>query len=150
MTPAAGEVEMAAASPWGLRLRAPVGRLPLGAVFGAIGGLGAFAVGLLGLDRLPFPVCLLKSVTGLPCPTCGSTRALGHLLHLDFAGALAMNPLATGGLIALAAWAAADLSLLPRGRALEVEIGPPLSRWVRSGAVAAILANWIYLLAAGR
>lgn len=150
MTPAAGEVELAAAPPWGLRLRAPVGRLPLGAVFGAIGGLGAFGVGLLGLDRLPFPVCLLKAVTGLPCPTCGSTRALGRLLHLDFAGALAMNPLATGGLVVLAAWALLDLSLLPRGRALDVEIGRPLGRWVRFAAVAAILANWIYLLAAGR
>ena len=135
---------------WGLRLTAPVGRLPLGAVFGTIGALGATAVGLLGLDRLPFTVCLFKAFTGLPCPTCGSTRAVGRLVHLDVAGAIAMNPLATLGVVVLAIWAVADFGLLARGRALDVEVGSPLSRLVRVLAIAAVAANWLYLLASGR
>ena len=100
MTPVAGGADVAPSRPrWSLRLTAPPGRLPLGAVFGTIGALGAAAVGLLGLDRLPFSVCLFKALTGLPCPTCGSTRALGRLVHFDLAGALAMNPLATVALV---------------------------------------------------
>jgi len=137
-------------APWGLRFKAPAGRLPLGAVFGTIAALGAMAVGLLGLDRLPFAVCLFKGLTGLPCPTCGSTRALGRLVHLDLVGALAMNPLATMSVALLFLWALADFGLLTRGRAIEVEMGRPLGRVVRVLAVTALLANWLYLLGSGR
>jgi hypothetical protein len=149
MTPAVGELA-AGPPPWAVRLKAPLGRLPLGAVFGAIGSMGAVGVGLLGLDRLPFPVCFLKATTGFPCPTCGATRALGRLLHLDPAGAFVLNPLATVGIVVLAVWALADLALLPRGRALDVEVGPPLGRIVRLAVAAAILLNWVYLVAVGR
>jgi hypothetical protein len=144
------EVEPSALPAWGVRLKAPFGRLPLGAVFGTIAGAGGVAVGLLGLDRLPFSVCVFKATTGLPCPTCGSTRALGRLAHFDWTGALAMNPLATAGFVILAFWALADLSLLPRGRALAVEVGRPLGRVLRFAAMSAFLVNWVYLLVSGR
>jgi hypothetical protein len=134
----------------GLRVTAPVGRLPLGAIFGTIGALGGAAVGLLGLDRLPFTVCLFKSLTGLPCPTCGSTRAVGRLVHVDLAGAIAMNPLATVVIAIVALWSFCDFWLLTRGRALDVEVGRPLGRIVRVLALAAVGANWLYLIAAGR
>ncbi|HEY6554573.1 MAG TPA: DUF2752 domain-containing protein [Vicinamibacteria bacterium] len=137
-------------APWGLRFKAPAGRLPLGAVFGTIAGLGALAVGLLGLDRLPFAVCVFKGLTGLPCPTCGSTRALGRLVSLDLLGALAMNPLATMSIVLLFVWALADFGLLARGRALEVEMGRPLGRIVRVLAVTLVVVNWAYLLGSGR
>ena len=150
MTPSVGELDASRPPRWALRVKAAHGRLPLGVVFGAIGAMGAAGVGFLGLDRIPFPVCLLKATTGLPCPTCGSTRALGRLVHLDPAGALTMNPLATVGIVVLALWALVDLALLPRGRALDVEVGRPLGRVVRFAVAAAFLANWTYLLAAGR
>jgi Protein of unknown function (DUF2752) len=137
-------------SGFGLRVTAPLGRLPLGAVFGTIGLLGAVAVGLLGLDRLPFTVCLFKGLTGLPCPTCGSTRAVGRLVHLDFAGAFAMNPLTTLAVAAMVIWAVADFGLLTRGRALDLEMGRPLGRLVRGLAVAAVAVNWAFLIASGR
>jgi hypothetical protein len=117
---------------------------PLGLIFAGIAGLAALTVGLLHLDRLPVALCYLKAFTGLPCPTCGSTRALGRLFALDLPGAFAMNPLMTLAAIVVALWAAADLALLPRRRALGLE-------WLRLGvqlrvaAVVVILANWIYL-----
>lgn len=132
-----------------LRLLARPGP-PLGLVFGATGGLATLAVGLLHLDRLPVALCYLKAFAGLPCPTCGSTRVLGRLFALDLGGAVAMNPLATLGAVLVAFWAAADLALLPRGRALALEVSPRAGLALRAAAIAAALLNWVYLLAAGR
>jgi hypothetical protein len=111
---------------------------------------GTVAVGLLHLDRLPFPVCLFKHLTGLPCPTCGSTRAVGRLFALDLPGALAMNPLTTLVLLLLLPWAATDLILLSRGRGLVLEVSGAAARPLRVAAVALILLNWAFLLAMGR
>jgi hypothetical protein len=137
-------------APSGIALRGQAGGVPLGAILGGIALLATAGVGRLHLDRLPFTVCYFKAFTGWPCLTCGSTRALGRLFDLDLAGALAMNPLATIGLLALVPWAAADLLLMPAGRALRVELGPALARVARVAVVFAILADWGYLLMVGR
>jgi hypothetical protein len=123
---------------------------PLGAIFGGVGFLAAAAVGLLRLDRIPLTLCVFKGLTGLPCPTCGSTRALGRLFALDFAGALAMNPFTTLVAVLVAAWAVADLVLLPRRRALDLEVPRPLAFALRVSALVLFLANWVYLIAVGR
>lgn len=94
------------------------------------------------------PHCPLKSVSGLPCPTCGTTRAAVALARLDPLGALALNPLAAlgwtvlvgGGLLAGAA------ALLGR------PVREPSWRWrphTRAALAALLLANWIYLILAG-
>ena len=133
-----------------LRLKAVPGGLPLGAILAGIAALAAVAVGVLRLDALPFTICFFKLVTGLPCATCGSTRALGRLFHGDLAGAFAMNPLAAAGMIGLLPWAAADLALMTRSKAFGLELGPWAARVARVAAVAAVFANWAYLVAAGR
>jgi len=129
-----------------LRLRAAAGAVPLGAIFGGVGALFALAVAGFGLDRMPVTLCVFRSLTGLPCPTCGTTRAAGRLAALDLPGALAVNPLATVLALALAAWALADVVLLLRRQALALEIGPSLGRALRVLAVPLILGNWLYLL----
>lgn len=133
-----------------VRLKAVPGGLPLGAILAGIAALGAVAVVVLRLDALPFTVCFFKFVTGLPCATCGSTRALGRLFHGDLAGAFGMNPLAALGMLGLLPWAVADLALMTRGRAFGLELGPAAARLARVAAVAAVFANWAYLVAAGR
>ena len=93
--------------------------------------LGAVAVGLLHLDRLPFTVCVFKA-SRLAVPDLRDTRALGRLFHGDLAGAFAMNPLAAVGLLALLPWAAGRPRCCCRaGRALS------RSSWARRPARAA-------------
>lgn len=124
--------------------------MPLGAIFLGIGALAAVSVAVLHLDRLPILICVFRATTGIPCLTCGATRALGELATGDLSGALAMNPLATMAAFALVPWGVADLALMTRGRALSLQVAPSGARALRVLAVAAVAANWAYLVAAGR
>lgn len=38
-------------------------------------------------------ICILKHTTGIPCPSCGSTRAVLSILNGDFSQAFHCNPL---------------------------------------------------------
>ena len=44
-----------------------------------------------------FDFCMFKSLTGVPCPSCGITRSILQLYHGQFTEAILINPL---GLIA--------------------------------------------------
>lgn len=44
-------------------------------------------------------VCIIKHVTNIPCPSCGSTRSIISLTNGDFIGALNLNPI--GYLVAI-------------------------------------------------
>ena len=136
--------------PPGVRLRAIPGAAPLGLIFGTMALGASAAIGLLGLHRLPFSVCVFKMVSGLPCPTCGVTLTLGLLFELDLAGAIAMNPLAAVFLLALVPWAVGDLLLRPSGRAVRVVLGKHLWPAARAGVVLALVMNWAFLIAFGR
>jgi hypothetical protein len=133
-----------------LRFTAEPGAPPLGAIFGGVGLVAALAIWLLRLDRLPYVLCSFKLMTGLPCPTCGSTRTFGRLAELDLAGALWMNPLAAAGALVLVGWALWDALLLPSRRALRLKPHPALVVPLRVLALAAFLLNWVSLLLAGR
>lgn len=115
---------------------------------------GAVALGLLALAPFGAQVssllmaCPFRTITGLPCPTCGITRAALALSQFDFAGALVRYPLMTlvwlaligGGLLA-------GLSVL-----LRIEIPEPprtLQNWQIVLLLGALLANWAYSIATG-
>lgn len=92
-------------------------------------------------------LCLFHRLTGWPCPACGTTRGVLNLLAGRVAEAWLANPLmmtflplmlaATGYRVARRRWPWPALT--GRGR-----------RVVWAAALAALLANWAYLLAAGR
>jgi hypothetical protein len=94
------------------------------------------------------PGCPLRMLTGVPCPTCGSTRAGLALVRGDIPGALHFNPLVT----------VAGIAFLLGGVLAPIWVGlgrklPDLpDRWplgLRIAVPAAIVANWIWLLASG-
>ncbi|HYX69022.1 MAG TPA: DUF2752 domain-containing protein [Terriglobales bacterium] len=47
---------------------------------------------VLPSDGAGIPVCLFHSLTGLPCPGCGLTRAFSSLLHGQGAAAFTYHP----------------------------------------------------------
>src|SRR5215831_17451328 len=68
----------------------------LGVSVGSVGMAAAwFALGL------PWPRCLFRDLTGLPCLTCGMTRAAIQFFHGHFLNALLWNPLVFIGLCTL-------------------------------------------------
>lgn len=56
---------------------------------------GTLAIALGNPHTGGFPTCWILWLTGYQCPTCGGTRAVYDMVHLDFAGAWAMNPVLT-------------------------------------------------------
>jgi hypothetical protein len=130
------------------------GRVPDDAPLWAVLSGGAAVAGLAAARFCPgvagvLPVCPFRALTGLPCPTCGATRALLALAAGEPGRALAQSPLAVAalalalvaGLWGLSRWLAP--SLVPAFR-----LGPEgQTRLARAGAVL-LLLNWAYLLAA--
>jgi hypothetical protein len=133
-----------------LKVSVPRGALPLGLILAAAGAGAKLLTMVAARVGYTTSLCLFKITTGCPCMTCGGTRALNHLLELDFSGAIAMNPLATAAILGLVPWAVADALLLLRGRALSVEVSDGLASLLRPLVVLAVFMNWGYLVAVGR
>jgi len=118
------------------------------AVAGA--GLTCLALTTAHVVDVRLPTCPFKMLTGLPCPTCGVTRAVMAMTRFDLGAAFAFNPLAVvGAALGLAYLAYASIVLawrLPRFRPV---LAPRDAALVRVGAIALLSANWIYLVIAG-
>jgi hypothetical protein len=115
--------------------------------FAAIFALSFLAARFLPVLALGYR-CPLRALAGVPCATCGMTRAFVALARGDVAAALAASP--AGALLAALGWAFALAALLRP--ALGFEWPAPGPRAARAAAVAAVLAllvNWAWLLASG-
>ena len=44
------------------------------------------------INNSGFNVCIIKNVTGLPCPSCGTTRAVSLLINGDLYKSIILNP----------------------------------------------------------
>lgn len=91
--------------------------------------------------------CAFRGLTGIPCPTCGTTRTALALLGLDLAGALRINPLAAAGGLLFVVGGAVALGWLALGGRSLPELGWRWSRRWTVATVALIAANWLYLVA---
>ena len=122
--------------------------------FGIVAALVAFPL-LVLLARLPAdraPVCVFHRLTALPCPACGSWRSLRLLLAGHGVEAWCLQPLMISlagcyGLFVLYSLVTVVFNL-PRLR-LE-DVGPRQVMGLVLVAVLAVLANWLYLISAGR
>lgn len=98
--------------------------------------------------------CVIKNVTGIPCPSCGSTRSIEALLHGQFVEALFINP---AGYIILFVmmfipiWILLDLlrkndSMWRAYNALEKVLSKP---WLALLLGFMVLANWFWNISKG-
>jgi hypothetical protein len=92
--------------------------------------------------------CAFKSVTGLPCPTCGTVRAALALARLDLVGALTHYPLPTLGWIAFLGGGVVAFLLAASGRRFPA-IPNRLPAWAKVALVVAVLLNWAYSIGTG-
>ena len=109
--------------------------------------LGISMLAALPLRELTAEVtlCGVKALSGVPCPFCGGVRATAALGQGALVEALAWNP----AVVVLHA------ALLTSGLALVGGLTPPWlapgrGRFVFRTAAVTLLANWVYLVAAGR
>lgn len=102
--------------------------------------------------QLPTPRCVFHSITGLPCVTCGATRAAIQFFHGHFEASFLFNPLAFLAFCGLLVFDLYALAVLT-ARAPRLRIGnfaPAEKLLVRSVVIALCAGNWLYLLTLGR
>ncbi len=88
-------------------------------------------------------LCMFRNVTGLPCPTCGSSRAALAVVRGRPLEAIVFNPFVTvAGALAIA-WLTVRVGF---GRRIEIDLASRQRRlvWVAIGAL--LGANWVYVV----
>lgn len=95
------------------------------------------------------PPCPFRAALGIPCASCGMTRAFVALARGDAAAALAASPL--GAALAATAWSFAALALVrPALRFRWPHLAPAAARAVALAGIGALLLNWGWLVVGGR
>jgi len=115
-------------------------------IYGVLAVMALVAAWYLPLTEM-VPACVFRAATGIPCPSCGTTRSLVHLAHGDIAGSLILNPLFFLVMMTVLFAFCARSVLLPFSRSRFMLI--PTRRegtLLRSGMAVLFLANWIYLI----
>jgi len=99
-------------------------------------------------------VCLIKRVTGIPCPSCGSTRSVLSVLNGDIAGALLWNPfgiIIVCFLVIVPFWILFDVlrrqsTLFNFYNRTELFLK---RKWIAIPAILLVLLNWIWNISKG-
>jgi len=93
------------------------------------------------------PSCPFRTLIGLPCLTCGSTRALLALARLDIGAAFSWNPLAAAAGILFVAGGVVAFGVALAGGEVRTPRPTPL---LRAALALALAANWAFLVVQGR
>ena len=86
------------------------------------------------------PACTFRELTGVPCFTCGSTRAVLSLKAGEVLRALDFNPLTALGSLCFVAGGLAAPWLLPKTAGWRL---PKRWTWIVAGV---FVLNWVYLI----
>jgi Protein of unknown function (DUF2752) len=122
------------------------GEIEYGIIFG---GLSLVALGIARIMPVLSlaPSCFFKTITGIPCPTCGATRSVVYLASGEIAAAILMNPLIA--LCVLAAILIFFLNLvalafdLPR---INIVLTTEERNAMRSSVIILTLVQWAFLI----
>lgn len=109
----------------------------------------------VGLFTEDIQGCLFHRVTGIPCPSCGSTRGMKELIKGNYSEAFAMNALCYVQALFLLLYPLlllADLVLKKRWvcQSYVWTIRMINQPFITTVLILFILINWIYLILEGR
>jgi hypothetical protein len=107
--------------------------------------LAPAAVVLLGGFVIASPVglpCPARAILGLPCPTCGMTRATRLAARGEIAAALAMHPLVGVVVPLLAMYLAVEVGGYVRTGLWGASARIPLGRFLFYGTLALLVGVW--------
>ncbi len=93
------------------------------------------------------PSCPFRMLVGIPCLTCGGTRALLALARFDVGAAFGWNPLVAAAGILFIAGGVVALGAALAGGEVRTPRPTPL---LRAALVLALAANWAFLVVQGR
>ena len=94
-------------------------------------------------------VCFFKRITGIPCPSCGSTRSVLSLLKGDIIGALFWNPFGFILMVILVispVWILYDV-ISKKETLFQAYTNSEKflqRKWVAISAILIVLLNWIW------
>ncbi len=110
-------------------------------------------VALIGMariyDSLPAqaPECGFRTTFGIPCPSCGGTRAFKALSHGHIREAIAFNPAVMIGVGAALVWFITGLTRFHRGHAPGTSTRRSPDAKKLGLVIPGIIAlNWLYLI----
>lgn len=117
-------------------------------------GIGYGIVGLVGLILTRFdsfilrimPRCTFHKLTGLPCPSCGATRAGIYLGHLQIARSFLENPIYFVLYVSLFFYALNSLVGALFYKNIELQTSKPWKKVILPVLLIAISLNWLYLI----
>lgn len=122
--------------PVGALLMVPLFVLPIGAW-------------LVQQHWLVFGTCGMKIIFGIPCFTCGATRATIHLLDGNVSTALAFQPLIILVYGILALWGTVSFVSFAADRKVELSLSDLENTIAKVLLLTLPFLNWAYLIAAG-
>jgi Protein of unknown function (DUF2752) len=95
-------------------------------------------------------LCIFKTITGIPCPSCGSTRATLLLFHGDLKDSLLLNPFAviTNSLIFISiGWMISDI--LKNKETFLPFLKKDWDYRIKIVLIIVVSANWIWNIVKG-
>lgn len=100
-------------------------------------------------------LCLVKHVTGIPCPSCGTTTAMIELIRGNILSSLLINPFGLLMMIVMIVfplWIVADIMLKRDSffrfyQWLETILNS--RRWISFPAILIVMINWIWNISKG-
>jgi hypothetical protein len=127
-------------------IRRKKGDLNLGLIYGGIGIFGFVGARFFSKLIALVPPCPFHSITGLPCPSCGTTRSGILLSQFRVLEAFRTNPFFVLVCVGVAIWALSAFILHIMGKRMRIVRFNESTPLIRVLLIGTILANWIYLI----
>ncbi len=103
-------------------------------------GVGLIFLAALLFDPEQFSIssCYFRELTGHPCPSCGLTRSLHAMAHLNFQQAMAFHPMGMIFFIALLIWLFIAVAEIILRKPIRID----LSNGMKKFAVISLILIW--------